>query len=357
MAKKICLLVDCLSKGGAERSASILSRLFSLDGNHVTIVSLRNDISYSFSGDLINLGNQESSIKPVKQIQKLINLRKSLLELDPDYIIDFRIRDRFIMEFMISEIVFKPFKGKIIYTIHNYHIDWHLPKGDYFKKLYSDEKIVAVSRAIKSRLEIEKGFQNVYYIPNTFDYLEPESSEFKETKNRYIIAVGRLQNETKQLDKLIEAYSKTTLPQKKVNLLILGEGEDKIQLVQKISHLNLDERVKVLGFKSDAYDYMRNSEFLVLSSRVEGFPYVILEALNLKTPVVSFDCKSGPSEMIEHEVNGLLVEDQDFDALKNAIDRLISDEDLYKKCKLNTHETLKPFGNEAVLEKWKQILQ
>ena len=353
--KKICILVDALSIGGAEKAASVLSRLLSKEGYQISLVSLRDEITYKFKGELFNLGKEHSNFKLIKQIQKLSRLYAAIDNIEPDYIIDFRMRDRWFMELMIYFFIFRHHSGKLIYRINSFNIDWHLPKGSFFKKVYGKEKLVAVSSDIKTRLEEAYGFDNVSYIPNTVRFDKEIEAIGVELDTNYVLAVGSLRNEIKQFDKLIEAFSKSSLIDKGFLLYILGDGEDRELLENQIVSLGLDENIKLLGYKKNIQTYMRKSRYLIVCSKVEGFPNVILEALNLNTPVVSFDCKSGPNEMIVNNENGLLVKNQDFGALKLAMEKLIDDDVLYAKCKSQTDITLDKFKPHAILSMWKQL--
>ena len=112
-----------------------------------------------------------------------------------------------------------------------------------------------------------------------------------------------------------------------------------------------------MGFKINPYIYIKSSEFLVLSSKIEGFPMVILESLALGTPVVSFNCKSGPSEIIEHNENGLLVKDQDFNDLTKSINKMYSDKKLYENCKKNSKSSIHKYSNYEVFKKWMGLIE
>jgi N-acetylgalactosamine-N,N'-diacetylbacillosaminyl-diphospho-undecaprenol 4-alpha-N-acetylgalactosaminyltransferase len=83
---------------------------------------------------------------------------------------------------------------------------------------------------------------------------------------------------------------------------------------------------------------------------------VLIEALASGTPVVSFDCKTGPNEIIQHEQNGLLVEDQNVSALSSNLTRLIKDEALYKQCKGNALSSVEPFTIQNVGREWLSLI-
>lgn len=353
---KICILVDALSTGGAEKAASILSILLSNDGYLVSIISLRDNITYSYKGTLFNLGENEPSLKALKQIQKTIKLRKAIRHINPHFIIDYRMRNRFLMEFILYQYIFRSYTNKIIYRINSFNIDWHIPKGSYFKNKYKKEKLVAVSLDIKKELENKYNFNNVTYIPNTFSVTNNnQQSNNTIACENYILAIGSLRNKTKQFDKLIATYAQSILKNKGYKLYILGDGYDKTTLQTQINNLKLQQDVVLLGYKKQIFNYIKQARYVVLCSKVEGFPNVLLEALSLNTPVVSFNCKSGPSEMVVDKQNGLLVKDQDFKALKTAMETLILDEALYMHCKSNTDLTLHKFRANTILNTWKQL--
>ena len=101
---------------------------------------------------------------------------------------------------------------------------------------------------------------------------------------------------------------------------------------------------------------MKLAKIVVMSSSVEGFPMVLLEALNAGTPVVSFNCPSGPSELIIDGENGLLVENQNFEALITAMDKMHTDQVFYKHCKSKTQSTIQAFSKETVMAEWIKLL-
>lgn len=350
--KKICIIVDCLSGGGAEKQAANLSISLNAKGFDVSIITLRNEVSYTFKGTLYNLGINESKWKLQKQIRKFFQFKKTYQQINADVYIDFRTRSRFLMEFLFHAFVFEA--KKLILTVHNYHIHWHLPKGRIFYRFYNKAKAVtAVAKQIEERLLDTYPFQNVQYLPNFVTKIKEIHAPINTSEiGDYIIAVGRLRNDIKQFDKLITTYKESKLHEKGVKLLIFGDGEDREKLAKLIVSENLSDAVKLMGFTDQLSTYVKNAKYMVLSSRVEGFPMVILEALQLQTPVISFDCTSGPREIIIDKYNGLLVENQNFDDLKDAMILLIENMELYMKCKENTVSSMSKFNEEYVIPQW-----
>ena len=142
-----------------------------------------------------------------------------------------------------------------------------------------------------------------------------------------------------------------------IKLVLLGDGTDRKRLEDLSASYKMEKMIQFEGFKSNPYAYFKHAIFLVLSSKNEGFPTVLNEALACGTPVVSFDCESGPNEIIEHEVNGLLVDNQNFEALKDAMERMVEDTELYQNCKDNAQNRKDFHSFEQIMKDWKAFLK
>lgn len=134
---------------------------------------------------------------------------------------------------------------------------------------------------------------------------------------KMLLAVGRLEF-VKGFDLLLRALQ---LVQHDCCLLILGNGSEEANLKLLASELGVGSRVRFEGFKENPYTYMKSSDLLVLSSRYEGFPNVVIEANACDLPVVAFDCPGGTHEIIADGINGWLARDGDYVDLAECIDR------------------------------------
>jgi glycosyltransferase involved in cell wall biosynthesis len=133
-----------------------------------------------------------------------------------------------------------------------------------------------------------------------------------------ILAVGRL-DPVKGFDMLLDAMGR--IEDTDCHLHIIGDGGERGALERRAVGLGIADRVTFHGFKKNPYPYMRAADLFVLSSRYEGFPNVVMEALALGCPVVAFDCPGGTAELIEHGSNGFLVPAGDVGALAREIAR------------------------------------
>jgi glycosyltransferase involved in cell wall biosynthesis len=141
---------------------------------------------------------------------------------------------------------------------------------------------------------------------------------------RFILGVGRLSPE-KRFDVLIRAFAKVAADQS-MNLLILGEGPEREALQALVAELKLQDRVKLLGYVSNPFPYMRAARALVVTSEFEGFCNVLVEAMACGTAVVSTDCPFGPHEILQGGRFGRLVRIGDVEATAEAIRATLNSE-------------------------------
>ena len=346
---KIALVGYKLANGGLERVLSTVSELLHYSNCEVCGIVLENEVEYPFHGTLINVGGYS-------KFKKYFKLRRYLKRNQFDYVIDFRHRINPWMELLFIHYMYAGFK--FIYTIHSSKLDVYLTAEKWVaqKILNKAYKIVAVSNALNEKIKTKYYFEKGVVIPNSIAAKTIEIEYAAELFFKYCIAVGRLVK-LKQFDKLIDTYCTSDLPKREIHLVILGEGEEKERLEKQIERLQMSKFIHLLGFKNNVFSYVTNAKFLVLTSKYEGFSMVILEALFAGTPVVSFDCETGPGELVQNEHNGLLVKNQDFKALQDAIERMVDDSQLYYLCKENAKTSVSSFSNEKISKKWLDLVK
>ena len=354
---KIALIGDCLANGGAEKVHSLLSLYFQKAGLEVHNCVFVDWIQYEYAGSLLNLGKIHAPTAVTRKFKRFFELKNFINDTNFDAVIDFRMRTGLLQELLISKYCYPK---KTYYTVHSGILAFYFPKSSAWSKLiYKDKKIVAVSKAIQAAV-VSKGLaENAFQIYNPIDLesITTSKNAYDVSEGKYIMAVGRMNEEVKQFDKLIEAYSKSVLPNKKIKLILLGDGQKQSEYKALSEKLGLKDLVVFKGFQKNPFPYYQNALFTVLSSINEGFPNVILESFAVGTPVVSFDCFSGPNEIIIDRKNGLLVANQDFAQLIEVMNLLVEDAELREHCKQNTKTSVKPFEIETIGKQWLELLK
>lgn len=355
---KIALIGKKHSDGGAERVLSNLSFAFERLGYEVHIIVTVNDVTYPYAGKLFNIGLlRDSSNSFLNRINRFLALRKYIKQQKFDIIIDFRTRVNGLYEFMVFKFAYVSHIK--IQTVHlgkfsNYLFDKKWLSNLIFKKF---DKIICISEKQQEAVKKSLGFDNLALIYNPIDIAKIQ--KLKEEKLNigfeYIIAIGRFVK-AKQFDKLIQAYSVSDLPEKNIHLVILGQGEEEGLIKHTQSLSEYSDKIHLLGFQDNPYNYISNSHFIVQSSFVEGLPMVLLEALACETPIVAFDCPTGPSEIVIDGMNGILVENQNFKEFTQSLNKMINDEDFYKRCKSNTLKTVQKFDISVIEKQWATLI-
>lgn len=178
---------------------------------------------------------------------------------------------------------------------------------------------------------------------------------FLNQKVPIILAVGRL-TKAKDYPTLLRAFA-LICKKKKTHLVILGEGEERKNLENLVNKLNLLENIAFLGFQKNPYKYMGKASIFVLSSKREGFPNVLVEAMACGIPVVSTDCQSGPNEIIKNGENGILVPVSDEKSLAEAILQVLNNYPLQKKISAEGKKRAQDFTTEKSVKEYEKLFQ
>ncbi|MBK8937637.1 MAG: glycosyltransferase [Polyangiaceae bacterium] len=167
-----------------------------------------------------------------------------------------------------------------------------------------------------------------------------------ETDAPVVLAAGRLTGQ-KGFPYLLDAFGEVRA-RTGAELWIIGEGPDRPALEAQIAQLDLGAAVKLLGFQKDPHAFMRRATVFCLSSVFEGFGNVVVEAMACGAPVVSTDCPYGPSEIITHDHDGVLVPVADPKALAGALVSVLSDPDRRRRLAENGRARSQAFHAKAI---------
>ncbi len=345
--QKIALIINSLSSGGGERVVATLSQGFAKDFDVTVIVFEGEGIDYEFGGKLVDLKchSKDGFLgKSYNLLKRAFKLRQLFKENNFDHIFGFMESANYPAVLASKE------------TIASLHIDFNfLSKTEQIlvRCIYPRAKLVApVSDDIASTLRTQVKLTNVgrIYNPVPFEELAQLASVPFEHPKKFIVAVGRLTYQ-KHFDLMIEAFAKSKA-QQECDLIILGDGELREELEALVKKLGMEGKVHLPGRLKNPFVYMKNAEFMTLSSRAEGFPMVLIEALSLSCPVIATDCPTGPREIVKKDVNGLLIEMDNQQVLTDSIDKLFYDKSLREQFSKNAQESVSHLSVENICKEW-----
>jgi glycosyltransferase involved in cell wall biosynthesis len=193
-------------------------------------------------------------------------------------------------------------------------------------------------------------------IPNPV-YRPPAAAPADARRERpRILALGRL-HRIKGHDLLVDAFALIAERFPDWELCIHGDGPERDSLQARIQAQGLADRITLGPNIADVGSSLRDADLFVLPSRVEGFPNALAEAMAWGLPVVSFDCASGPGELIRHDWDGLLVPPLDVPALAAAMGRLMADPGERARLGARAVEVLTRFSAGRVMDLWESAIQ
>lgn len=195
--------------------------------------------------------------------------------------------------------------------------------------------------------------KRVHIIPNPIAGLPDADRETMREKT--IVAVGRLAPQ-KGFDVLLQAFAMSGARSKGWRLTILGEGDARRELEELIVDLGIYGDVDLPGIVEEPWHWLQRAGIFVLSSRFEGFPNVLLEAMGMGCAVVSTDCPSGPADIISHEHDGLLVPVADLSGLARAIDCLADDAPLRRRLGERAIAVRGKYQATIIAQQWLDLL-
>ena len=351
------MVSDQLSGGGAERCAALLSIYLEKNNCSIHHVVVVDNVNYEYAGAIFNLGKFKNKSNGIfNRLKRFYLLNQFFKQHTFDFIVDFRVKRFQIQEFIIAKFIYN---APLFVSVQNYMTEIYFPKNLFLaNNIYKNATLVGVSKQIEERILRDYNYTNIHTIYNP---IEPSNFIEKAQENEtidfpYIIAIGRFTN-IKQLDVAINAYNASRLKSEGIKLIILGEGEERSKLITLIAKLKLEKDVLLFGFQKNPYKFMKNALFLVMCSKFEGFPLVLIECLSCGTPIISYDCPSGPSEIIIHRENGLLVENQNQQKLTESIIELYCNKELYLHCKQNAKSSVNPFIIDTIGNQWLQLFK
>lgn len=335
--------------GGAEKSLISLANELKKRGYNISIINIGNgEISYQVNEKIKIL-----NINVRDKVKRFFEFRKIVIKNKYDIIINYWTQSA-----IFSAMFCKKNKIKTIYSERADPSDKEYTgllgflRNRYFKNIdgfvfqteaaknYFPENIRAKSVVIHNPIFIKK---NDYDIP--------------EERKKKIVTVGRL-HEQKNQKFLLEVFRKFLEKHPGYILELYGEGELKEKLKEYAEELSIDKNVKFLGNRKDIYSCIIDAKMFVLTSKYEGMPNVVLEAMALGVPTIcsNYRPKNAVYEIIVNGKNGFVFEQDDKEGLLKIMNEMVENKELAKKISCNSKNICETHSKENIYNKWEDFI-
>lgn len=358
---RLTLVISSLDGGGAERVLCFLANRWAERGHEVMLLTTSAGPSfYRLDERVRRLGlgtesNSETLIQGLRaNLIRIRALRRAIAQYCPDIVVSFLDRTNILTILATTGLRVPVVVSERTDPFHNAQLPriWRMLRRLSYPFA---AKVIVQTEVVRDRMRRTLGGK-VIVIPNPV--VDPgvrhNRCETASMNHHWIIGLGRLSAE-KGFDLLLGAFAQIAARYPKWGLRILGAGPCYASLQQQSCDLGVEGRVFLLGLSRDPYQLLAESSLFVLSSRFEGFPNALCEAMACGLPVISFDCPSGPSEIIRNGVDGILIPKEDVAALAAAMDQLMGDPERRKSLSARSPEIIERFGTERVLDRWEHV--
>ena len=262
-------------------------------------------------------------------------------------------------------------KKKIVW-IHNSIPNLKKKEGKikrFGKRLEKYDRVVAICDEMKEEIENIypnlKGKVSRIYNPFNFERIEKLMKDERElTKEQkkmlnedYCIAIARLDNVQKDFLTLVRAYKFVKESGIQDKLYIIGDGPSKEEIINEIKKLSLEENIKLIGLSKNPYIWLKNSKLFVHSSKYEGLPTVLIEALICNKMIISSNCPTGPKEILKNESCGKLFEVGNIKELGDYLIEFLANKnnrELYEK---NVILRKEEFNKNKVIKEYEKLIE
>ncbi|MFO7906848.1 MAG: glycosyltransferase family 4 protein [Planctomycetota bacterium] len=361
MSRRLTLVIHALHGGGAEKTMALAANHWAARGNAVTLITFD-----SFDSDVypvtpavhrVALNAMGDSPGPahavVNNYRRWRRLRDAIRRARGDWVISFTDKTN-----VLTLLACLGTGARVVIcerTDPRHHAvgpvwsqlrRWSYPRST---------AVVVQTPAVREFVRQLVRHEAVHVVPNClWPETVPDTLPSLESRGRRIVAMGRLGPE-KGFDLLLEAFSEVAADYPEWDLMVIGEGPERPRLEHLVQQHGLAARVSLCGWRDNPARLLSDAQVFVLSSRYEGFPNALLEAMACGLVPVAFDCDSGPRDIVRDHVDGLLVPPEDVGRLARTLACLLSDAPWRQRLATSAREVTERFGVEAFFERWEKI--
>lgn len=360
---RIALAISSFDIGGAQRVMALMANHWAAQGHDVTLVSLcsqsqdRFELHHLVNRVPLNLMSVSAHLGQAlsQNAVRVLRLRDELRRLQPDVVISFMDTTNVLtilascglnIPVIISE--------RVDPRLHAIGAAWNTLRSLLYRRA---DALVVQSPDLGGWAKEVAGDARVAIIPNP---IKPMFNGSAKAAHRLgdghtVVAMGRLVRQ-KGFDLLIEAFARCAEQHPEWSLVILGEGEERSNLESLLAAKGLQDRVRLAGQVPYPGQTLGQADLFVLSSRFEGFPNALMEAMACKLAVISTDCPSGPRDIVRDGVDGLLIPPDDIYALAKGMDRLMANPAERQRLGACAMEVIERFSIEKIMSMWDELL-
>lgn len=336
-------------------------------GSHPLVYTLHQNIKHV---DLDCRFFTLSAMSPIKRLFKsfIMNRRfkKRIRSIIKDFNPDTIISPTYPLS-VIGNLVSVKENSRLIFESHmtyNKALKEYSKPRSYIEKIVAkifDKRVISLFQKCDCFAVLTKGdysfwrkyISNIKIIPNPLTSYPKELSNLPKDHNR-IISIGRLTS-VKRFDRLIDSFALICNHNPFWHIDIFGEGSDRKDLMERISQLGLSDRIIIHQPTNDIYAEIQKSQLLAMTSESEGFALVLIEAMACGVPCISFNCPYGPGEIIEHDKNGLLIENGNIQEFANKLEYLMSNPNLVEEMGIYARKSAEQYRKEIVMKSWEKL--
>ena len=360
--KRILFVIPTLTNGGAERVASIIANsLCEIFDVKFFLLEQNGNVAYEINS---NIKVTSALMEVPKRGNKLSTVYNYFKQFSCQYRLLREEMDAFHPEFVVS---FLPKADMLVYKLkRNFLFKWisserndptvrNFIERQVLQYIYKKTDGFICQSSVVATYYQQRKVRNCVVIPNPVN--DGISLNENVPYSNYAIAVGRF-NAQKNYELLIKSFVRATLETKSdTRLIILGDGPLKQKCTDLVNQMGAKEKIMFLGRKTNVGDYLRKAKFFIMSSKYEGMPNALVEAMNAGLPVVCTDFFTGTARELVSDENGILVPVDDKGKMTCAIVNMLKKSDVVLK-KMGSHSHLKisSMNSNEICDKWIGLL-
>lgn len=349
---------DITRSGGTERVSTVIANELQKDEKlNISFLSLWEKCKESFYTIDDNIRREALYKKETTGVHHFFGYIRRIRNYIKNNNIDILIDIDGILDMYSIPAVFR-LKTKVVsWEQFNYYQNPYVNYRKRTRKLaakYADA-IVVITKEDKGyyekNLKIKKKIEQIY---NPITIKNDDGSY--NTNSRTILSVGRITKQ-KGFDMLVDVAKEVFEKHSDWNWIIIGDGEDKAIIENKIKEYGLTNNISIISNVKNIEDYYRESAMYVMTSRYEGFGLVLTEAQEFHLPCISFKCPAGPSEIVDNNENGYLIDCFEIEDMIKAINELIENEALRNTFSSRAQKNFNMFDIHIIASQWLSLLK